>query len=209
MPVRLIRARNRRGYDINGLVQLRVVAELRQGGVSLQHVRRVVQYLQAHYRAPLSELRFSVRGNEICFQHPDGSWEGDRQPGQLVYSQVLQLEAIRMNLLRQVGENDRTRDAGQIQRRQRVRGAQPVFAGTRIPVAAVMAYLDRGYGTKRIIQAYPQLTPDDIEAARRQAGWILLAVHSRSRCGRGCSRRPDRVWARVSERFRGGSSSGP
>jgi len=42
---------------------------------------------------------------------------------------------------------------------------KPVIAGTRIPVYLVLNLLASGYDQARIIQAYPGLTPEDIQAA--------------------------------------------
>jgi uncharacterized protein (DUF433 family) len=40
-----------------------------------------------------------------------------------------------------------------------------VVAGTRIPVAAIRRFKDAGYSVDQIIQEYPDLTPQDVEAA--------------------------------------------
>ncbi len=49
--------------------------------MSLQRIRRLVRHLRSRdYAAPLRELTFATVGREIYFQHPDGSWEGDRDP---------------------------------------------------------------------------------------------------------------------------------
>jgi uncharacterized protein (DUF433 family) len=158
-------------YEFDELVQLRAVAALRAEGISLQHIRRVVEYLRSHYAAPLREVRFAVVGEEIYFQHADGTWEGDRARGQLVLSHVLDVDLIRSDLReRLAGERRRADEAGRVEKRRKVVGSQPVFAGTRITVATVQAYLDRDYSTEEIIEAYPDLTPDDIETARRLAG---------------------------------------
>jgi uncharacterized protein (DUF433 family) len=42
---------------------------------------------------------------------------------------------------------------------------KPVIAGTRIPVYLILNLLASGYDQARIIQAYPGLTPQDIQAA--------------------------------------------
>lgn len=42
---------------------------------------------------------------------------------------------------------------------------KPVIAGTRIPVYLILNLLAAGYDQARIIQAYPGLTPEDIQAA--------------------------------------------
>jgi uncharacterized protein (DUF433 family) len=69
------------------------------------------------------------------------------------------------------GAAKRSPDAvGRVVRRRKVMGRQPVFEGTRIPVATVVAYLKRGYTTERIIEAFPVLTPADVDEARKHLG---------------------------------------
>lgn len=47
---------------------------------------------------------------------------------------------------------------------------KPVIAGTRIPVYLILNLLAAGYDYDRIIQAYPGLDREDIEAALSYAG---------------------------------------
>jgi len=42
---------------------------------------------------------------------------------------------------------------------------KPVIAGTRVPVYLILNLLAAGYDMERIIQAYPGLTREDIQAA--------------------------------------------
>jgi len=42
---------------------------------------------------------------------------------------------------------------------------KPVIAGTRIPVYLILNLLASGYTTERILQAYPGLVKEDVEAA--------------------------------------------
>jgi uncharacterized protein (DUF433 family) len=51
----------------------------------------------------------------------------------------------------------------------------PCIKGTRIPVAIVVGSLADGMTSEEIIQAYPQLTPEDIQAA---LAYAAEAVHS-------------------------------
>lgn len=163
-------AREVRLYGLPELVELRTVAELRQIPVSLQHIRSIVRYLRANYDAPLRTLRFGFHAGEVYFQHPDGTWEGDRKPGQAVFEGVVPVEAFRDELLSKVTKGARVSDeVGRVVRSRGIHGQRPAFAGTRIPVSSVQAYLDRGYDTERILAAYPQLTEADVEAARHYA----------------------------------------
>jgi DNA-binding transcriptional MerR regulator len=153
-------------YSFQDLLELVVAAELRhQPGISLQHIRRVIAYLRnRNFDAPLRELKFATRGQEIYFQYPDGTWSGDPFPDQLIYRQSIALEEVGAKIDR---VNDRDPEAaGQVVSRRGVHLSKPIFAGTRIPVATVQRYLQAGYDTKAIIREYPSLTAADIETAR-------------------------------------------
>lgn len=53
--------------------------------------------------------------------------------------------------------------AGHRQPDRKVLGHKPVFAGTRVPVSAVLPYLKRGLLDEEILEAFPQLTKADID----------------------------------------------
>jgi DNA-binding transcriptional MerR regulator len=154
-------------YSFQDLLELLAAAELRhQPGISLQHIRRVVTHLRTRkFNAPLRELNFAVRGKEIYFQYPDGSWSGDRAPDQIAFHQVLELGVIEARI--RTVRDRAPEDAGRVVKRRGVHGSKPIFAGTRITVGAVQRYLQTGYDEKAIIREYPSLTPADIEAARQ------------------------------------------
>jgi uncharacterized protein (DUF433 family) len=157
-------------YTFPELVELRVIASLVRLKMSIQRIRMVVQYLRREgHQAPLRELRFSVTGGELYFQRPDGTWAGHRQPDQLVIDAwiTLPLDQYRAGIRRAAGATRRRRDAGRIERHRKVLGHKPVFAGTRVPVSAIMPYLKRGLPDEEILEAFPQLTKADIAAARR------------------------------------------
>jgi uncharacterized protein (DUF433 family) len=159
-------------YTFPELVELRVIATLEGMGMPLRRIRKVVQFLHREgHKAPLRELRFSVTGNQLFFQRPDGTWAGDRQPDQIVIDATISLPLDHYRArIRQAAKAERPRsDAGRIERHRKVLGHKPVFAGTRVPVAAVKPYLERGLPVKEILEAFPQLTEADIEAARRHS----------------------------------------
>src|SRR5438270_9127801 len=56
---------SRRVYSFPDLVALRVVARLLDAGVSLQAVRRAVEYLKQHVDRPLSTLGLITKGNRL------------------------------------------------------------------------------------------------------------------------------------------------
>ena len=159
---------NPRLYAFDDLLALLVAAQLRER-FSLQHIRRVVTYLSRQgYERPLSELRFAVQGDQIYFQHADGTWEGERHPGQIVLSHVVALEPLRQQI-RDSAVAPRARELrGAIEQRRKVLGSKPVFAGTRTPVEALFPYLQRRYNTERILEAFPHLSREDVSSARRE-----------------------------------------
>jgi uncharacterized protein (DUF433 family) len=154
-------------YSFQNLLSLLVAAQLRNR-ISLQHIRRIVAQLnQRGFEEPLRELRFATHGPNVFFQYPDGTWSGDPLPDQVIFHQVIELEALRAKIPT-VTERDPA-SVGHMVRRRGVMGSKPIFAGTRIPVETVRRYLDAGYETEAIIEEYPALTPADIEAARNYA----------------------------------------
>jgi len=158
-------------YSLARLVELVAASELRHQGVSLQHIRRIINYLQRQgYESPLRELRFALSGERVLFQHDDGTWEDSRRPFQGVMWQVIDLEAIRSRVQGRLQRGDA--DAGVIEKRRKVQASKPVFRGTRVPVDAVRRYLEAGKTTAEILEAFPSLTAKDIEAAEASSSAV-------------------------------------
>jgi DNA-binding transcriptional MerR regulator/uncharacterized protein (DUF433 family) len=154
-------------FAFTDLLQLLVVAELRDR-LPLQHIRRVVGRLHDRgYEEPLRQLVFATVGKELYFQHPDGTWEGGLTPDQVVFHQVIELVPLRRRIDR---ARQRSPDTiGTVERARGRLGSKEVFAGTRIPVATVQAYLERGFSDSDVLREYPDLTTADVETARRRA----------------------------------------
>lgn len=164
---RKLSARRRvRLYGFLDVLALAVAAELKTRGVSLQHIRQIVRRLQARYERPLTQLRYATIGKRVYFQHEDGTWEGDLHPDQIVLHEVLNLNPIRTRISDGLGRD--AQQAGQIERRRGALGSKPVLAGTRIPVDTVRRYLEAGRTVEDVLEAYPDLTPADVEAVRRE-----------------------------------------
>ncbi|GGF48583.1 hypothetical protein GCM10011519_23270 [Marmoricola endophyticus] len=159
---RLSGSRRIRLYDFTDAMTAMVLASLRQN-VSLQHVRQIVAHLRS-LDFGVTEVRFALAGNRVHFQLPDGTWSDAADPGQIAISEVLDLRPLRAAVL---GAGARAEEhRGQIERRRGVHGSKPVIAGTRVPVKTVQAFLERGRSAAEIIESYPALTPDDVEAVR-------------------------------------------
>jgi DNA-binding transcriptional MerR regulator len=150
-------------YSFIDLLSLLAVTELRtERDMSLQHIRRVVEHLRSRGCQEPRDLTFAAVGQEIYFQHPDGSWEADLQPDQVV---VLRLDRLRARITQAA---ERQHDAaGQVVKKRGVHASAPVFAGTRIRVMTVQEYLRHGYGTDAILVAFPDLRAADVAEASR------------------------------------------
>lgn len=55
----------------------------------------------------------------------------------------------------------------------KILGGKPVIKGTRIPIYLILELLSAGYDFKRIIEAYPTLTEEDVKAAVNYAAQIM------------------------------------
>ena len=55
----------------------------------------------------------------------------------------------------------------------KVMGGTPVIAGTRIPVSLILNLLAHGYTFERVVEAYPILSPTDIQAALQYAECLV------------------------------------
>lgn len=154
-------------YGFSDLVELYTVGQLLRQNIAFRHIRSLMTYLREEgVERPLREVVFATHGRDIYFQRADATWAGGQIPDQIMIRQVLPLEEIR-KVVRAKAESRRSQeDIGRIVRLRRVHGSRPVLAGTRIPVEAVAAYLERGYDDSRILRAYPQLDQADIEAVR-------------------------------------------
>lgn len=157
----------RRIYSFQDLVNLRAMARLRLDfGVELHELRNVTKYLKDHQDIPWSKLAVRVYGKHLVFRDPEsGEWMSANPIGQLTFE--LAFLDVR---------NDSERDArklmrrseehyGEITRNRNVMSNRWVFAGTRIPVDAVLGFLHKGYDPGHVLTEYPALVPADIDAA--------------------------------------------
>lgn len=76
-------------YSFRDVVAGRVAHELREGGISLQRLRKVVTYLQEQVGLdhPLAEARLVVRGDDVTIVHDAATLMSVLQrPGQLLFA---------------------------------------------------------------------------------------------------------------------------
>jgi DNA-binding transcriptional MerR regulator len=80
---------SRREYSFKDLVQLKVARRLREEGITLQKIRKALEYLRKNFpdmKAPLAELRFLSNGVDIFILTGDPNVILDALKGQFVFS---------------------------------------------------------------------------------------------------------------------------
>jgi uncharacterized protein (DUF433 family) len=154
----------RRLYDFRDLVSLRVAADLRRAGFSLQLIRSTVEHLrELDYKHPLSELRFWEVDNRLYFEEA-GTIREARRPAQTIAGFAVPLGEILEALEEGIVQLDQ-RPHGQVERRRGVLGSKPLIAGTRIPVESIHRLREDGADESEILRLYPDLSREDVKAA--------------------------------------------
>ncbi len=154
-------------FSLEDLVQASVVRQLEDRGADVRTIRRIVEAVRsATDPKPLASLRWAIDSSDVFVGFPDGSWVRGRRPKETVIQEVLELDEIRARA-REAIQRPRS-DAGAVEKRRRVVGNKEIFAGTRIPVEAVVDYLRAGASSKMITEAFPDLTDQDIALARQR-----------------------------------------
>jgi len=153
-------------YSFKDLVSLRVLSDLRnRHGVSVQHLREVSRKLAHLAEDRWTAARLYVRGKRVVIDDPEIDRKREVVSGQLVLD--IPLKVAISSTRRAVAELNKRSEAeiGHITRERFVVQNAPVLAGTRIPVAAIQRFAQAGYGTDAILREYPDLTPQDVQAA--------------------------------------------
>ncbi len=158
-----------RVYSFKDAVALRVLERLRvRDGVPLQHLRKVAAQLSDLGADKWTATKLWVVNRKVLFQFPDSN-----PPREVVSGQYI-LPTIELRQV--IAETDQDIQAmrirspqaiGRIVRMQGVSRKAWVLSGTRIKVGSIRRLHDDGYTTAQIIGEYPDLTPDDVEAALR------------------------------------------
>jgi DNA-binding transcriptional MerR regulator len=157
----------RRLYNFQDLVSLRVAADLRRAGISLQLIRRVVTHLrELDYEHPLREVRFWSADGHLYFEEAGTVREG-RRPDQTVAEFAVPLREILDDLRVKIVALDQ-RKVGEVERRRGALGSKLLVAGTRIPVESIQRLSADGASEEEILRLYRDLTPADVSAALAQ-----------------------------------------
>ena len=155
-----------RFYSFKDIVALRTLEILRiQNNVPLQHLRKVAENLSHLENELWTSTTLYVINRRVVFQNSATGTHEDVVSGQY-------LIGIHLDQIIRDTEKDiikiRTRNTSSIgkvrKHRSIVRNAWAI-AGTRIAVSAIKRLHEDGYSPAEIIEEYPDLTQEDIEAA--------------------------------------------
>ena len=165
-------------YDFADMLELLTIAELHKHDVPTRRIRSIVDRMRDKgYERPLTQIRYGVaerpssksgkrsrRRLLVVLTFEDGTTEGDDMPGQLIAEGAVDVQAIRGRLRRSTERDDE--QVGKVEKRRGALGNKQLFAGTRIPVATVRRYLADGAQLGEILEAFPALRAEDVDAAR-------------------------------------------
>ncbi len=160
-------------YSYTDLVQVRVVARLRQDGASLQKIRKAVDWLREVLETDTEWHTKTLKtdGRTIfAFLGPDEVYHAVGPQGQRVFHVNLQeIEQDLREIGRELGIGDR------VNINPAVQGGTPVVRNTRLPTSFLYQLLREGESPEEIISHYPNLEAADIEAAQQFEEKLRLA----------------------------------
>jgi DNA-binding transcriptional MerR regulator len=160
-----------RTYTFRDVVSLRVLHTLRnEVRIPLPHLREVKDNLSHVGDDFWAKTTLYVLGRRVVVdnpQNPEGGERVDAASGQAVLE--IPIHTICAKTQKAV-EEMWGRDADTIGRFNKQRGlahSEHVVAGTRVPTRSIRAFLEAGYSTDAILEEYPSLTTEDVDAVRR------------------------------------------
>ncbi|MEM6676328.1 MAG: DUF433 domain-containing protein [Pseudomonadota bacterium] len=157
-----------RMYSFQDLASLRVLNTLKnEVGCSLQHLREVKDRLDLLSPGAWASTTLFVLNKKVVFFNPETSRREEVVSGQLVLQ--IPLKVVQRDMeqaISKLWERDPS-SIGEIDMQRGVASSEPVIKDTRISVRALKAFSDAGYSIAQILEQYPSLTRDDVEAALR------------------------------------------
>jgi DNA-binding transcriptional MerR regulator len=169
------RSPNSRIYSFQDAVDLRTISVLMNiHGVSLPHLKDVAAKLASYTGRPWSELRLRVWNRRVQFDEPETGAARDVLHGQYVLLPIIEVIQDVEKGLQELRKRDDDQ-IGRFERHRYVSHNKLVLAGTRVPVSTVLEYIHDGYATADILQEFPSLTVDDVEAVRDRGEAAIAA----------------------------------
>jgi uncharacterized protein (DUF433 family)/DNA-binding transcriptional MerR regulator len=169
------RSPHSRIYSFRDAVGLRTISVLLNvHGVSLPHLKEVAKKLLAYTGRPWSELKLRVWNRRVQFDEPETGATRDVIQGQYILLPIIDVIHDMERGVQSLKERDPDQ-VGKFEKHRYVSHNSLVLAGTRVPVATILEYIEDGYTTAAILNEFPSLTNDDIEAVARNGKTALAA----------------------------------
>lgn len=172
-------------YSFQDVIVLRTLAQAREAGVSTHELRKIAKFIEEHPETSWSDTQIYVVGRKVYFSYTDAARErlllASNPLGQQAMPSILTIDLghVRVDAEHRLQEMiDRSPDqVGQTEQNRFVVGGAEVFAGTRIPVLAVLDLLEAGWDYQELLENFPRLTAADLDAVkpRLQTEQSLLA----------------------------------
>jgi uncharacterized protein (DUF433 family) len=163
-------AENRRSpysriYSFKDVVGLRTLGVLRnEHHVPLQHLRKVAEKL-CHLASDLwTRTILWVLDKKVIVQEPGTGRPQEAVTGQYVLDIPLKVIVSDMKRNAETLRQREPTQIGRIEKRRHVVRNAAVVAGTRIPIATILRFVEDGHSPAAIVKEYPTLTEADIEA---------------------------------------------
>jgi uncharacterized protein (DUF433 family) len=156
-----------RVYSFRDIVSLRVLGMLRnEYGVPMQHLRKVSEKLAHLGDTKWISTTLEVLCKRVVFVDPQTEQKREVVSGQSVLN--IPLRVVISSTRAAIAEMNKrdSAEAGKIIHAKFIMGNEDIFKGSRVTVMAVKRYLDGGFSPDAIIAEFPDLTLDDVEAAR-------------------------------------------
>jgi uncharacterized protein (DUF433 family) len=165
-----------RMYSFRDLVCLKVINAIRNNAkISLKELYGVKERLSYLGDDLWAKTTLYIHRKKVVFDNPESGEKEEIVGGlgvlQIPLKVVTEHMADAVRAMRQRNESL----VGQIEDKKRGI-AQPVIAGTRIPVKSIQAFSDAGHSVESIKEQYPILTEDDIRAAINRL-WVDIGPH--------------------------------
>lgn len=177
-------------YSFRDLVRLRVASEMLERDMNAPEVRRLIDDLEDHgIDDPLTTIRFVGDPEAQRDSETGRRWHGrvfvvdpqsDEPRSAHHFDQSAELYDLVMRdltvELEGTIEELTQRRTGTVEKARNVRGSEWVVAGTRVPVRLIQRLAQDGWSTDRILQSYPSLVAEDVQAAVRHSAAEPQAV---------------------------------
>lgn len=156
-------------YSFKDLLKLRVLNQLRNVfSVPMKELERVEQALAHMGDDKWTRQKLWVHNRKVVFQEPESHRKREIASKQFVAE--IALEVVTSDARGDIVKLNRRNGGkvGRVERRKNVHSSEEVFAGTRIPVSAVIDYIRAGYSDHEIVDQFPSLEVGDIAEARNR-----------------------------------------